>query len=148
MDSKETQGIHIHVSTLSQSPLSPSVTLHWAEFPVLYSRTLLFEISSKLSSSMPESSSHESSVAFPTYSLARTVPPFKLKPPPVVLPILFILFSFSPRALLIFTYMVEFIYCIHSLLSVPLTGKHDCGAAFFIILFTDISQVSRMASDT
>ena len=131
MDSKETRGIHTHVSTLSQTPLSSSVTLHWAEFPGLYSGTLFSEITSKLISSMPVSSSHESHVAFPTYSLAQPFLHFKLKPPPLVLPILFILFSLSPRALIIFTYMVEFIYYIHSLFSVPLTGEHDYGADFF-----------------
>ena len=130
MDSKGTQGIHTHVSTLSQTPLSSNVILHWAEFPGLYSGALFSEITSKPISSIPVSSSHESHVAFPTYSLAQPVPPFQIEASTTCTANPLYLFSLSPRALIIFTYMVEFIYCIHSLFSVPLTGKHDYGAAF------------------
>ena len=62
-------------------PDSPFIQCHitLSRLPLLYTGTLLFEISSKLISATPVSSSHESSVAFPTNSLARPVPPFQIE---------------------------------------------------------------------
>ena len=41
-EQQKDSAIHIHASILPQSPLPPRCHRHWAEFPALYSRTLLF----------------------------------------------------------------------------------------------------------